>query len=103
MSTSTRPPPTNRSPGTPHPDPTPPAQQQPLLDAVTATPTQLAQHLQNAFDWTKRNRDINPANAIIVHAWNENDEGGWLIPTLKPDGQSDNRRLEAIAAVLIHK
>ena len=84
----------------PHPDPTPPEQQQPLIDAVTATPAQLAQHLQDAIRWTKNNPDLNPANAIIVYAWNENDEGGWLIPTWKPDGQSDTSRLDALSRVL---
>lgn len=84
----------------PHPDPTPPAQQQPLVDAVTATPAQLARHLQDAIDWTKNNRNLNPANAIIVYDWNENDEGGWLIPTWKPDGQPDRSRLDAVSHVL---
>jgi hypothetical protein len=82
------------------PDPVPPAEQQPLVDAVTATPEQLAQHLQDAIHWTGNNRDLNPANAIIVYGWNENDEGGWLIPTLDPNGQPDRSRLDAISQVL---
>ena len=86
----------------PHPDPTPPEQQQPLVDSVTATPAELAQHLQDAIHWTKNNRDLNPANAIIVYGWNENDEGGWLIPTWKPDGQIDSSRLDALSRVLTH-
>jgi hypothetical protein len=82
------------------PDPVPPAEQQPLVDAVTASPEQLAQHLQDAIHWTGNNRDLNPANAIIVYGWNENDEGGWLIPTLDPNGQPDRSRLDAISQVL---
>jgi hypothetical protein len=82
------------------PDPVPPAEQQPLVDAVTATPEQLAQHLQDAIHWTGNNRDLNPANAIIVYGWNENDEGGWLIPTLDSNGQPDRSRLDAISQVL---
>ena len=39
---------------------------------------------------------LNPANAIIIYAWNENDEGGWLIPTLS----EGTARLDAIARVL---
>ena len=88
---------------TPRPDPTPPELQQPLIDAVTATPAQLAQHLQDAMDWTRNNRDLNPANAIIIYGWNENDEGGWLIPTLNSDGQADTSRLDAISRVLTRK
>jgi hypothetical protein len=82
------------------PDPVPPAQQQPLMDAVTANPQQLARHLQDAIEWTRRNRSLDPANVIIVYGWNENDEGGWLIPTLKPDGRIDRSRLDAISRVL---
>jgi hypothetical protein len=95
--------PTPWVPVTPHPDPTPPANQQPLIDSVTAAPKQLARHVQNAIDWTISNQDLNPANAIIIYGWNENDEGGWLIPTLKPDGQFDRSRLDAISRVLTRK
>ena len=85
---------------TPRPDLTPPAQQQPLVDAVTATPDQLAQHLRDALDWTKQNRDLNRANAIIIYGWNENDEGGWLIPTLQSDGKINKSRIDALSHVL---
>jgi hypothetical protein len=78
------------------PDPTPAAEQRPLIDEVTATPSQLARHLQDALEWTRRNRDLNPSNAVIIYAWNENDEGGWLIPTLS----EGTARLDAIAKVL---
>jgi hypothetical protein len=46
--------------------------------------------------WTQANRDLNPANAIIIYGWNENDEGGWLIPTLKADGSADDSRIQAL-------
>ena len=82
------------------PDLTPPAQQQPLIDAVTATADELAAHLREAVDWTRRHRDLNPSNAIILYAWNENDEGGWLIPTLGADGAPNEERIEALSKVL---
>lgn len=85
-------------PGTP--DNTPPAEQKPLIDGVTATPEQLAAHLRAAIEWTRNNRDINPANAVIIYAWNENDEGGWLVPTLGADGKPDTSRIEAVGRVL---
>jgi hypothetical protein len=78
------------------PDLTPPAQQKPLADAVTASPRQLARHLQDALDWTRQNRDLTAANAVIIYAWNENDEGGWLIPTLS----EGTARLNAVRSVL---
>ena len=74
--------------------------QKPLMDAVTATPDELAAHVREALEWTQLNRDINPSNAIIIYGWNENDEGGWLIPTLGSDGQPNEDRIKALAKVL---
>lgn len=82
------------------PDPTPFAQQKPLVDSVTATPAELAAHVREALEWTRTNRDINPANAIIIYAWNEHDEGGWLQPTLGPDGRPDESRVKALGELL---
>ena len=82
------------------PDNTPPALQRPLIDSVTATPEELAAHLREAVDWTRRNRDVNPSNAIIIYGWNENDEGGWLIPTLGADGRPNEERIKALGKVL---
>jgi len=67
---------------------------------VTATPDELAAHVRQAVEWTKANRDLDPANAIIVYAWNEHDEGGWLEPTLRTDGKPNEERIKAIASVL---
>ena len=85
---------------TPTPDPTPPALQKPLIDATTATPDEIAAHLREAIAWTQANRDLNPANAILIYAWNEHDEGGWLQPTLGADGKPDHSRLDALQKVL---
>ncbi len=81
------------------PDPTPPALQKFLVDSVTATPEQIKGHIQDALTWTQANRDLTPANTIILYAWNENDEGGWLIPTLNPDGSTNASRIKAIQAL----
>jgi len=82
------------------PDPTPPAQQKPLIDATTATPDELAAHIHAAINWTQANRDLNPANAIIIYSWNEHDEGGWLQPTLGADGKPDEARIKALGKIL---
>jgi hypothetical protein len=37
---------------------------------------------------------------VLVYAWNEHDEGGWLCPTLNPDGTANTERLLALATVL---
>ena len=82
------------------PDNTPPAQQKPLIDSVTATPDELATHIREALEWTKSNRDLNPSNAVIIYGWNENDEGGWLLPTLGTDGRPDDERINALGKIL---
>lgn len=82
------------------PDPTPAAEQKPLQDEVVATPAQLSAHLRDALAWTAENPDLTPANAVIVYAWNENDEGGWLIPTRKPDGAPDRERVDAVKSAV---
>ena len=78
----------------------PSGSQEPLIDAVTATPEQIASHVQDAINWTQENRDINTSGTIIIYAWNEYDEGGWLCPTLSPDGSSNSDRLNALSRVL---
>ena len=65
-----------------------------------AKPEEIAQHLQRAVQFVDANPDVCEVRAIIIYAWNEHDEGGWLVPTWQKDGGEDNRRLEAIRAVL---
>ena len=67
---------------------------------ITATPEQLARHVRDAIQWTQANRDLNPANAVIIYAWNENNEGGWLVPTLNSRDTADMSRLDALRRVL---
>lgn len=64
--------------------------------AGEATPGEIAQHVQDAVTWTKDHGDAAEANAVLIYAWNEFDEGGWLCPTFG----EDTSRLKAIRAVL---
>jgi hypothetical protein len=50
--------------------------------AEDGTPDQIAQSLQNAISWARSNRNAAEANVILMYAWNEFDEGGWICPTL---------------------
>jgi hypothetical protein len=45
-------------------------------------PAEIASHLGNAINWVAANPGSTSANAILIYAWNEHDEGGWLKPTL---------------------
>ena len=67
---------------------------------VSPTPEELAAHVRDALDWTVVRPDACPAQAVIVYAWNEHDEGGWLCPTRGPDGRPDTSRLDALARML---
>lgn len=53
-----------------------------------AKPGELAAHIVNGLNWLMNNRTSAPAQCILVYAWNEFDEGGWLCPTLY---ESDTR------------
>ncbi len=46
------------------------------------TPAELSSHLRAAVTWVGAHAAAAPAKAVLIYAWNENDEGGWLVPTL---------------------
>ena len=65
------------------------------------TPEEIAQNIENAFRFNDENKDQTVFNSVIVYAWNENDEGGWVIPTyfeLRDSGKP--LRLAAIREML---
>jgi hypothetical protein len=59
-------------------------------------PGQLAKHLQDALAWVGSQPADRRAPAVLIYAWNENDEGGWLLPT----APCDQSRLDALHRVL---
>jgi hypothetical protein len=67
---------------------------------ATATPEELAGHIKQGMRWVIDNKETCPAQAVLIYAWNEHDEGGWLCPTLNPDGSANTKRLDAIAKML---
>jgi hypothetical protein len=62
------------------------------------TPEELARHLRAALDWCARYPSAADASTVLLYAWNEYDEGGWLAPSLWPT--QCNARLQAIGQVL---
>jgi len=62
----------------------------------TATPSEIATNLQNALNWIDANSSTAEANTVLIYAWNEFDEGGWICPTL----YNGTDRLDAIRNVL---
>lgn len=64
---------------------------------VLPMPEELAAHVGEAMAWVEARPAQCPAQTVIVYAWNEHDEGGWLCPTRGENGKPDASRLEAIA------
>lgn len=60
------------------------------------TPTEIAANLQAAINWQNAHPDKTDANSILLYAWNEYIEGGWLSPTLL----EGDARLQAVSRVL---
>ena len=49
------------------------------------SPSELEGHLRRSIEWCRRNPQAADANAVLIYAWNEIDEGGWLVPSLWPE------------------
>jgi hypothetical protein len=62
------------------------------------TPDELAAHVKASLDWCARYPESAEAWTVVIYAWNEIDEGGWLVPSLWPD--QGTSRLDAIRGVL---
>ena len=63
------------------------------------TPEAFAAHLQAAIDWIDDNPDLaTPERLLMIYAWNEFGEGGYLVPTI---GDPDGLYLDAIKSVVI--
>jgi hypothetical protein len=62
----------------------------------TPTPQALAAHVRAAIQWVRDHPQAAEANAVLIYAWNEFDEGGWLAPTLS----EGSARLDALKVIL---
>ena len=60
------------------------------------SPEELAAHLEGAMDYVETHPESCEPRTILIYAWNETDEGSWLLPTLT-EGAA---RLEAIKEML---
>lgn len=67
----------------------------------TPTPSEITTHLEQAFNFIENNPTSCEANTALMYAWNENDEGGWLMPTLNPGSYSINTdRIDSLRSFL---
>jgi hypothetical protein len=60
------------------------------------TPSELAANLRDALEWLQAHPECAQPNSVLIYAWNESDEGGWLVPT----HAEGNARLDALREVL---
>jgi hypothetical protein len=60
------------------------------------TPEELKAGVREMADWLRANGTAAPAQTALIYAWNETDEGGWLVPT-QTEGDA---RIRAIKAAL---
>lgn len=65
-------------------------------DKLQPTPAQLADHVRTACAWVDANPDVAEAKTMLFYAWNEIDEGGWLVP----DKGQGTAKLDAIRDVV---
>ncbi len=56
---------------------------------------ELKAHINDAVGWLQKNKNAAQAQCVIIYAWNEFDEGGWLCPTVG-DGTSRIKVLQEI-------
>jgi hypothetical protein len=59
-------------------------------------PEEVAAHVAAGLDWVRQHRAMCPADTVLIYAWNELSEGGWIVPTL----EEGTARLDAIQQVL---
>jgi hypothetical protein len=59
-------------------------------------PEEVAAHVAAGLEWVRQHPGMCPANTVIIYAWNELSEGGWIVPTL----DEGTARLDAIQRVL---
>lgn len=66
------------------------------IEELYAAPTapELSKHLGNAVAWIKAHLDTTHGKAVLIYAWNKNDEGDWLVPTLN-EGHSHLRAVQS--------
>lgn len=59
--------------------------------AQYATCDEIKTHLQNALVWIdKYSASNSQANTVLIYAWNEFDEGGWICPTIAVDAYGNH-------------
>ncbi len=67
--------------------------------ARPATPEELIEGAVKFKKWLDENENICNNDFVLTFAWNEFEEGGWICPTLNPDGSANTERVHAFARI----
>ena len=70
-------------------------------ESPALTPNQIIDRLKRLVQWTQNNRSIAETNVAMFYAWNEVNEGGFVIPTRNADGSPNTARIDAMHDYLI--
>ncbi|MDO5582304.1 MAG: hypothetical protein Q4G69_14355 [Planctomycetia bacterium] len=66
----------------------------------SGTPDEIAAHIGRNVEMLRRHPNKSGVNLALIYAWNECDEGGWLIPTLDPPHGQGTQRIDALRKIL---
>jgi len=66
----------------------------------SGTPDELAAHIGRGVKWYTKHPGKSGTELVLIYAWNEIDEGGWLVPALPPPDGEGTARLDALRNVL---
>ncbi|MCX6910625.1 MAG: hypothetical protein NTY01_21650 [Verrucomicrobia bacterium] len=67
----------------------------------SGTPDEIAAHIGRGVSWFKKHPGKNGSELVLIYAWNEFDEGGWLAPALPPPHGEGTARVDALRKVLV--
>lgn len=76
---------------------------QPNVYYTRATAAEFADNVRDCVDWVRLNRSACEAQALIVYAWNEIDEGGWMTPPNASFGVEGTTRLDGLKTMLLNR
>ena len=66
-------------------------------------PSEFKTHVLAGLDWAFAHRRNCPAQSVLIYAWNEHSEGGFICPTMgEPPGYKPNTRLLDELGAAIH-
>lgn len=58
---------------------------------IAARPTsgEITQNVLDILNWNRKNKDVFKCNTVLIYAWNEFNEGGWICPTAAVDSKGN--------------